>query len=442
MLTMGMSLSSCSSDDNDNSSSILQGTANSNQTAVSKGAWDFYAVSEGDTIYFKKDKTNPGECYVTFKQYNLKNPETGEITTFYDFDAYDDQLCEYFDLYYERYSDFDDDSPFSFYSGDITIPESVTVNGTTYTVTGIGENAFYQTEITSLKMPSTIRYIGKEAIEYCYKLTKVELSENLKEIGEWAFFADSLLTDITLPSKVTTIGRDAFDSCDGLQKLNIPASVSYIGDGALSECQNLTTIDVDADNKYYQFKDGVLYNKEGNILHTYLITNKASSFTIPENIDSISDYAFYACLNLKSVTINSNITSLPLGAFGGCENLEQVKLPKTIKYIGFSAFSSCYSLKNIVLPESVEYIGDYAFWKDTALEEINILAGVKYIGYNAFAACESLKTVKSYITSPFAIDDETFSDYNTPTLYVPSGTKELYETTAGWKNFNNIVEME
>jgi len=442
MLTMGMSLSSCSSDDNDNSTSILQGTANSNQTALSKGAWDFYAVSEGDTIYFKKDKTNPGECYVAAKQYDLKNPETGEITTFYDLDAYYNQRNEYYDLYYERYSDFDYDPTFTFYSGDITIPESVTVNGTTYTVTDIGDFAFYKTEITSLKIPSTIRYIGKEAIEYCYKLTTVELSENLKEIDEWAFFADSLLTEITLPSKVTTIDKYAFSLCYGLQKINIPASISYIGDGAFANCQNLTAIDVDDDNKYYQFKDGILYNKTGNILHTYLAANKASSFTIPENIDSISNYAFYACLNLKSVTVNSNITSVPEGAFDRCENLEQVKLPKTIKYIGYIAFNVCYSLKNIVLPEYVEYIGDYAFLGDTALEEINIPAGVTYIGECAFYECKSLKTVKSYITSPFAIDDETFSDYNTPTLYVPSGTKSLYEATAGWKNFNNIVEMD
>ena len=27
-------------------------------------------------------------------------------------------------------------------------------------------------------------------------------------------------------------------------------------------------------------------------------------------------------------------------------------------------------------------------------------------------------------------------------LYVPSGTKELYEATEGWQQFNNIVEME
>jgi len=116
-------------------------------------------------------------------------------------------------------------------------------------------------------------------------------------------------------------------------------------------------------------------------------------------------------------------------------------LPKTIKYIEASAFESCESLKDIVLPESVEYISIFAF-DNTAIEEINIPAGVTYIGEYAFDECESLKTIKSYIASPFAIDDNTFTDYATPTLYVPSGTKASYEATAGWKQFKNIVEMD
>jgi len=441
MLTVGMSLSSCSSDDNDNSASNLQGTTNSNQTAVNKGAWDFYALSEGDTIYFKKDKSNADECYVTLKQYDFKNPKTGEITTVYSMDAYDDLIDEYIETYGNF--EYDDDTPYKFYSGDITIPESVTVNGTTYTVTSIGENAFYYTEITSLKMPSTIRYIGYAAIGWCYDLKKVELSENLTEIEEWAFCQDTLLTEITLPSKVKTIGKDAFMNCRGLQKINIPASVTNIGKLAFGACQSLTSIDVDSNNKNYQFKDGMLLNKGGNILHTYFAGNKASSFTIPEYIDSLGKAAFYECKNVKSVTVNSNIKYLTEGTFQNCENLEQVKLPKTLKYIGTFAFLECFSLKDIVLPESVEYIDESAFEEATSLEEINIPAGVNYIGGYAFYRCESLKTIKSYITSPFELYEYAFYDnYDTATLYVPSGIKEKYEATEGWKNFKNIVEMD
>jgi len=440
MLTIGMSLSSCSSDsDDDNQSSFVQGKANSDQTALNKGAWDFCAVSEGDTIYFKKDTINVGECYVVAKQYDVKNPETGEVVSVYSAEDLNALIAEYS----SKYADFkyDRDTTFSFYSGDITIPGSVTVNGSTYIVTGIGDHAFARTEITSLKMASTIRYISNDAIKQCIYLQNVDLSENLTEIGEWAFSTDTLLTEITLPSKVTTLSLGAFGYCLRMQKINIPASVTHIEEAAFLVCQNLTSIDVDANNKYYQFKDGMLLNKGGNMLHTYVGGNKASSFTIPESIDSIGIYAFSYCLNLKSVVVKNNITRLPEGIFFVCGNLEQVTLPNTLTHIDDGAFSYCRSLKDIVLPESMECLGEGAFYYTTSLEEINIPVGVKSIGGMVFYRCKSLKTVKSYIASPFAISENTFTDYDTPTLYVPSGTKEKYDATDGWKKFKNIVEM-
>ena len=45
---------------------------------------------------------------------------------------------------------------------------------------------------------------------------------------------------------------------------------------------------------------------------------------------------------------------------------------------------------------------------------------------------------------PFECDSYSFSSetYSSGTLYVPQGTKTLYETTAGWSQFQNIVEDE
>jgi len=437
MLAMGMSLSSCSSDD-ENLYDVVPGTANTNKTALSKGAWDFYAVSEGDTIYFKKDTVNVGECYVVAKQYDVINPETGEVVSVYSADDLNALVAEYS----SKYSDFKYKyTTFSFYSGDITIPESVTVNGSTYIVTGIGDYAFARTEITSLKLAPTIRYISNDAIKQCDYLQNVDLSENLTEIGEYAFTADSLLTEITLPSKLKKLGLAAFGYCLGIQKINIPASLTNIEEAALLACENLAYIDVDANNKYYQFKDGMLLNKNGNMLHTYLCTNEASSFTIPESIDSIGIYAFSYCQNLKSVVVKNNITRLPEGIFFLCFNLEQVTLPDNLTHIYEGVFSYCTSLTDVVLPESMECLGEGAFYYTKSLEEINIPAGVTSIGGRVFYGSKSLKTVKSYIASPFAIQKNTFSDYETPTLYVPSGTKETYEATDGWARFKNIEEM-
>ena len=77
------------------------------------------------------------------------------------------------------------------YSGDIVIPESITYNGSKYSVTSIGELAFiYCSSLTSIAIPNSITSIGKSAFEGC-----------------------SGLTSVTIPNSVTSIGGSAFKEC-------------------------------------------------------------------------------------------------------------------------------------------------------------------------------------------------------------------------------------
>ncbi len=50
------------------------------------------------------------------------------------------------------------------YVGNIIIPESITYSGTTYSVTSIGDNAFWGCSgLTSVTIPNSVSYIGKYA---------------------------------------------------------------------------------------------------------------------------------------------------------------------------------------------------------------------------------------------------------------------------------------
>ena len=120
------------------------------------------------------------------------------------------------------------------------------------------------------------------------------------------------------------------------------------------------------------------------------------------------------------------------------------------------AFDPSYrgSVASVTIPETVNgykvvSIGKYAFYS-TGIKSIVLPKTIRSIGRSAIEYCSSLEKVYSYITDPFPVSQNfqildyqnDTSVFTSATLYVPAGTKALYEATEGWCNFQNIVEME
>ena len=174
---------------------------------------------------------------------------------------------------------------------------------------------------------------------------------------------------------------------------------------------------------------------------------KLTSITIPNSVTSIGRCAFYACSNLTSITIPNNVTSIGEQIFAYCYGLTSIIVEK--KNPKYDSRNDCNAIietnsntliagcKSTVIPNGVNNIGEYAFYYSN-LSSITIPNSVTSIGEKAFY-CNYLLSVTSKITKPFAINDNTFRNYDA-TLYVPKGTVAKYKATQGWKNFKNIVE--
>lgn len=154
--------------------------------------------------------------------------------------------------------------------------------------------------------------------------------------------------------------------------------------------------------------------------------------------------AFSKCTGLTSVAIPESVNSIAMNAFQNCYNLASITLPLSVTYIDAFVFENCTSLTSITIPPSITGIFSSAFSGCTNLQSISIPESVIQIEGKAFFGCSSLTSVTSYNRNPSTISDNVFEGIdNSCILYVPSGTKELYEQTAGWhEHFREIVEVD
>ena len=86
----------------------------------------------------------------------------------------------------------------------------------------------------------------------------------------------------------------------------------------------------------------------------FLCNNDIKSFTVPDNIKSIGDYAFYSCSSLKSIYVGNNVAHIGYMAFYGCYSLVSITIPRSVTSISDMAFYSCNSLKKIIYRGTIE----------------------------------------------------------------------------------------
>ncbi len=245
------------------------------------------------------------------------------------------------------------------YSGDIVIPETVTYNDVTYSVTSIGDYAF-----TS-----------------CSGLTSVTIPNSLTSIGDYAFMACSGLTSVIIPNSVTSIGFSAFFYCSSLLSITIPNSVNFIGASAFQG------------TAWYNNKpDGLVY--AGKVAYKYKGEMPVNTAIILENGTlGISPYAFSGCSGMTSVAIPNSVTSIGFNAFSDCTSLTSVTIPNSVTSIGNMAFHNCSGMTSVIISNSVTSIGSGAFSDCTSLTSVTIPNSVTSIGDTAFYGCSSLTSV-------------------------------------------------
>ncbi len=181
---------------------------------------------------------------------------------------------------------------------------------------------------------------------------------------------------VIIPSEINNlpvsgIGASAFQDCGSLTNITIPNSVTSIGAWAFSYCSSLSAITVDALNSSYSSVAGVLFDKSRTALIAYP-GGRAGSYTIPNGVTSIGDYAFLYCTSLTSVTIPNSVTNIGDDAFLYCTSVTNVAIGSSVTSIGRWAFGVCSSLSGVTIPSSVTSIANGAFDSCSSLTAITV----------------------------------------------------------------------
>ena len=245
---------------------------------------------------------------------------------------------------------------------------------------GIADNVFeYAGNITNVKLPESLRFIGDEAFANCPKFQRIQLPERLKTIGKRAFAGCELIEKINVPDSVLYIGEEAF-ICGALKEAVIGKGAAVIGDNAFSG--KLIAITVSSENTEYKSVDGVLFNKDMTRLIKYPSYSERDAYDVPSSVTEVYQRAFSGCKNLLHVTFGDNLESIGEWAFSS-SSVTTLKLPEGLTSIGEYAFWSG-KITSIDIPDSVTNIGKGAFYRCTDLKDVKIGNGLTEIGRSVF----------------------------------------------------------
>lgn len=373
-------------------------------------------------------------------------------------------------------------------SGELVIPQTVTLDGKDYPVTGIANLAFKDcTGITKVVLPATIDSIEYQAFNGCTALKSINLQD----------------------TKIRELCVSTFLSCSSLESITIPSTVVKIGINPFMATSALTSIEVAAGNTAYTSNDGVLYTKdlkylvscpggkknvvipEGvEVVGTHAFKGAlVETVKMPESIVEIETYGFWDARQLQKIELPSKIEIIRSSAFRDCRAATgEIILPSTLRILQANAFyytkisklevpgtitaipanlcQYCVQLRNIKLNEGTTSIGNFAF-NTTAITSIVIPNTVTKVGTSVFTGCSLLKevtlgekvasigtqtfynlTALTKITSlnPKAPTVDNYASYPAFTdkvyqnceLIVPAGAEENYKANDVWKNFVSI----
>lgn len=219
--------------------------------------------------------------------------------------------------------------------------------------------------ITSVELPSSVKYIGHYAFSNCIYLNRIQGGFGIIRFDEYSFKNCVSLTSLTLYNNVASVNTQAFYGCKKLSSLSILSGKVAIDGSAFAYCP-ISNISVNPNSLHYCVEEGCLIDDGNGVI---IIGNKTGK--IPEvcshilsfengnrELWKIGDYAFAGRVTFDSVIIPDYITTIGKYAFADCKNLEEVTITAGQNNLQAFMFNGCDKLTKI------NYLGTIEQWNN------------------------------------------------------------------------------
>ncbi len=326
------------------------------------------------------------------------------------------------------------------FTGNIFVPASVKY---------INDYAFANTNITQEDIPANVETIGKNAFENCPNITELTIPQNVKSIEYCAFNGCNNLANVSESDNLISIGDYAFGSTQ-IKTFPIGSGLKEFGKSVFEYNEVLEAFTVDNNNKYFSAKDGVLYNKDQNIMICYPPAKKDTKLVITEDILDFNDAFSSGNLYINEIEISEGVQTIPSYAFYNLPNVEVITIPTTATSVGEYIFDYECNLDTINY-NAIDCSAKNAFYNIDSITTVNFGSNVKTVSESMFKSCDNLENITSngsiefiypdaFADTPWHsnichcaegeivyVDKVAYSSYNpTGSVVIKDGTKSIY----------------
>lgn len=244
----------------------------------------------------------------------------------------------------------------------------------------------------SYTVPDGTRVIGDTAFSMSSYLTSITLPASVETIECYAMHLCDALTHVEIPEGLKTLKHNAFYGCSSLVSIALPDSLTTVEGNPFAMCGNLETVEVSLENPALAVIDGVLFEKTERRLLFYPSVLTATTYTLPQGIRIIDEYAF-CWAPLTEVILPDSLVEIRSYAFSACSDLQTLVLPDSITSLGGFFVYSNQRLTSVTLPAGLYAVDTAYFAFCSGLEEIVISEGTTEITSSCVYDCASLKSI-------------------------------------------------